>query len=350
MIEKVRKELRELKDRDGWVVLHGMAGFGKTILAAEAIRDADILREVFPDGVHWLAVGQMLTKDGEIDKPKLLTRLQNLIVRLDEKVTRPPNLESATNTLQRILSKQYPHSLLILDDVWSPEVAQAFSVRCRTLVTSRNSAVASSVQAPQISSLSVSDGFTDEEGLLLLARWLDKDTKDLPKDAEVIIEYCRGSPMVVALIGAILKKNPSERKWKVIVDKLQKKHFHSIKLHASVNEWSYQHATLNASIELSVESLPASLQQLFEMFVVFDYNTLVSTRALEVIWQRDIIETEELLMGKWVCVHVQYMCTMYMYMYIGTFTCIYVHVHVHVHNVHVHVHVHVQCTCIVYST
>ena len=98
-------------------------------------------------------------------------------------------------------------------------------------------------------------------GILLLAKWLDRDPKELPKDAETIIEYCRGSPMVIALIGAILKKNPtSDRKWKLIVEKLKKKHFHSIKLHASVNEWSYQHATLNASIELSVESLPEHLQ------------------------------------------------------------------------------------------
>ena len=33
------------------------------------------------------------------------------------------------------------------------------------------------------------------------------------------------------------------------------------------------------------------------MFVVFDYNTLVSSRALEIIWNKDSIETEELLMG-----------------------------------------------------
>lgn len=30
-----------------WVVIHGMGGFGKTVLAAEAVRDAEILRKVF---------------------------------------------------------------------------------------------------------------------------------------------------------------------------------------------------------------------------------------------------------------------------------------------------------------
>ena len=287
-----------MRNTDGWLVIHGMAGFGKTVLAAEAIRDAQILHEIFPDGVNWLAVGQMMMADGEIDKPKLLDRLQNLIVRLDEHAVRPPNLESATNTLQRIVSEHYPRSLLILDDVWSPEVAQAFSVRCRTIVTSRNSAVASSVQTPQVLSVSLSgEGLSEEEGMQLLARWLGKEVKDLPKHAESIIEYCRGSPMVIALIGAILRKNPSERKWKAIVDKLHKKHFHSIKLYAAVNEWSYQHATLNTSIELSVESLPGGLQGLFEMFVVFDYNTFIPTRVLETIWNREVLETEELLMG-----------------------------------------------------
>ena len=34
------------------------------------------------------------------------------------------------------------------------------------------------------------------------------------------------------------------------------------------------------------------------MFSVFDYNTLVSSRALETIWNKDSLETEELLMGK----------------------------------------------------
>lgn len=34
------------------------------------------------------------------------------------------------------------------------------------------------------------------------------------------------------------------------------------------------------------------------MFVVLDYNTLVSSRALEVLWNKDSLDTEELLMGE----------------------------------------------------
>ena len=76
MTEKIRSELCKLKDTDGWVVVHGMAGFGKTVLVAEAVRDAELLREVFPGGVNWLTVGQMVDRQGEVDTAKLLTKIQ----------------------------------------------------------------------------------------------------------------------------------------------------------------------------------------------------------------------------------------------------------------------------------
>ena len=53
--------------------------------------------------------------------------------------------------------------------------------------------------------------------------------------------------MAIALIGAILKRNASEQKWKSISEKLQKSHYH---LHVKLKDWNYQHPTLNASIEL----------------------------------------------------------------------------------------------------
>ena len=58
----------------------------------------------------------------------------------------------------QVVSDQHPRSLLILDDVWSFDVARAFAIRCRTMVTSRNAAVANGIPTPQIHSVSVSEG------------------------------------------------------------------------------------------------------------------------------------------------------------------------------------------------
>ena len=60
--------------------------------------------------------------------------------------------------LFQVISEQHPRSLLILDDVWSKEVAQCFAVRCRTMVTSRKSTVANSVTTPHVYTVSVSEG------------------------------------------------------------------------------------------------------------------------------------------------------------------------------------------------
>ncbi len=49
-------------------------------------------------------------------------------------------------------------SLLILEDVWSPEVAKAFSACRNVIITSRNAAIASEVQTRIVHNISVSEG------------------------------------------------------------------------------------------------------------------------------------------------------------------------------------------------
>ena len=109
--------------------------------------------------------------------------------------------------------------------------------------------------------------------------------------------------MAIGLIGAILRKNNREAKWKAVAQHLERKHsVSSMELHAAVNDWNYQHPTLNASMELSVESLPLNMKQYFELFVVFDHNTLISGDALETIWALDSLDAEDMMMGVCVCV------------------------------------------------
>ena len=52
-----------------FVVLHGMAGAGKSVLAAESLRDLDIVMNTFDNNIYWLTVGQTGTDT-------LLTKMQ----------------------------------------------------------------------------------------------------------------------------------------------------------------------------------------------------------------------------------------------------------------------------------
>ena len=56
----LRQGLELLRDHDGWVILHGMAGSGKTVLAAEALRSAKLIQTCFPGGISWLTIGNYL--------------------------------------------------------------------------------------------------------------------------------------------------------------------------------------------------------------------------------------------------------------------------------------------------
>ena len=58
----------------------------------------------------------------------------------------------------QVMAEQHPRSLLILDDVWSHAVINAFSVRCRLLVTTRVSGLVSPVMVQNVHQLSVSQG------------------------------------------------------------------------------------------------------------------------------------------------------------------------------------------------
>ena len=303
-IARLRQHLRTLGRREGWLVVHGMAGFGKTVLAAEAVRDSALLRKAFPGGVNWLTVGQMTDARGRLDESKLLTRMQNLIARLDVKglqqqqQQRTGNLEAARDLLQRVLSEQHPCSLLILDDVWTPDVAQHFGVRCRTMVTTRNAAVADGVQTPSVEKVSISEGFSDGEARQLLSMWSGRGPPEsLPPGADLIVRYCRGSPMALALIGANLKKGAKDVRWQQVAEKLEKCH-NALDIRLAQPEWNYQHPTLKASIDLSVESLSPDLRPLFNMLVVFDYDALVPLDTLATLWELDSFEADTRMTGE----------------------------------------------------
>ena len=135
-VKKLRNELHKLKDADGWVLLHGMAGSGKTVLAVDALHDQELIDTCFPGGVFWVTLGK-------VDASRLLMKMQNLCAWLDsdKSIPVPRNVEEARDRLRILFSHQHPRSLLVLDDIWDSEDARYFDIRARTLATSRNALV-----------------------------------------------------------------------------------------------------------------------------------------------------------------------------------------------------------------
>ena len=289
--KSVQHLLRDLEATDGWVVLHGMAGCGKSVLAAEALRDISLLKEVFPDGVFWVNMGEG-TKS-YFDQAELLRKMQNLILRLDKSRYQPTNLEAAQSYLQRVISEQHPRCLLVLDNLLSADVAKYFSVRCRVLVTTRNAMIAHLVQTESCKLLDVSKMFTEDQLLCLLTKWVKMSSpRDLPSHADTTVQLSSGLPMIISLIGAQLRNNPSMDRWQAYNDKLQSCPL-KIELHRAPEQWQYHSMKLVQSIELSINELDEKLKKYFRHLVVLDYHVPITSKALAILWNIDAIETAE---------------------------------------------------------
>ena len=284
LVEKVREELHKLKDGDGWVLIHGLGGFGKTTLAAESVRSASLGEAIFPDGVFWLSVNEM-SIGGKVDNSKLLEKLQNFIRRVDPSKDPPPNIEAAKDHLRKVMKEQYPHSLLILDDVWESEVAKAFGIRCRVLATSRNKDVISDVETPSRCFVPITEGLSDGEARQLLSKMTNKSLDDLPEEAGDIIQYCMGSPLALGIIAAKLSQPGAM--WKRIVKQLK-----------SRSQANNLHARVNAAIGLSIEDLPKESKERVRSLVVFANSAVIPAHVLDTFWNVGEFGGADIMDGK----------------------------------------------------
>ncbi|KAM8974302.1 apoptotic protease-activating factor 1 [Pelodytes ibericus] len=284
LINEIQQSLYKLKSDPGWVTVYGMAGCGKSVLAAEALRDHSILTECFPGGVHWISIGKQ-------DKAGLLMKLQNLCTRLDQEVKysqRPPlNIEEARDRLRVLVMKMYPRSLLILDDVWDSWVLKAFDIQCRVLITSRDRSVTDAVSGLK-HFVPVDSELEHKKGLEILSLFVDKTVDKLPEEAHSIIKESKGSPLVVSLIGALLREFPS--RWTFYLKQLQRKQFKRIRKSSS-----YDYEALDEAMSISVDMLREELKEYYNDFSIVEKDVKVPTQVLCILWDMESEDVEDML-------------------------------------------------------
>uniref|UniRef100_A0AAQ5Y8I2 Apoptotic protease-activating factor 1 n=1 Tax=Amphiprion ocellaris TaxID=80972 RepID=A0AAQ5Y8I2_AMPOC len=283
LVNRVREKLYWLQKDPGWVTVFGMAGSGKSVLTAEAVRHHGLIEDCFPGGIHWLAIGQL-------DKPDLLVKMQSLCFRLEQSLdsqtlSRPPNsLDEAKERLRFLMLRRYPRSLLILDDIWDSTVLKAFDIHCRILLTTRNRSLTDSVSGAKYE-VGVQSGLDENKGLEILALYTKMKPHGLPEEARSIVRECKGSPLVVSLIGALLKDNPN--RWCYYLRQLQQKQFKRIRKSSS-----YDYDALDQAMAASIEVLPDEHRELYKDLTVRFCHMIP---VLSVLWDLEPEEVEDIL-------------------------------------------------------
>ncbi len=254
------------------LALKGMGGVGKTVLAQALCRD-EAVQAAFPDGVIWVKIGE---KPTDAD---LVGQMAEVAKALGESAEGFGTLERSSRLLRTMLRSKTV--LLVLDDVWHASHVYSFQPTngadlCRVLFTTRKSEVVASVGADSIPIGELSPVQSSQ----VLAAYAALGGDDLPLSARGILRECKGLPLALAMIGAMLREEPAQR-WDDVLDSLQQADLENVGIefpHYPVFE------VFVAAIEVGVRDLRPELQNYYFELAVFPEDTAIPEGALATLW------------------------------------------------------------------
>ncbi|XP_054000407.1 apoptotic protease-activating factor 1 isoform X1 [Hylaeus anthracinus] len=278
---------------NGYVVLHGMKGFGKSCLTASTLKDTKFVRSSFYSEIYWIKFGYERPINEEIFIQ--LNRLYHLVKNL-ELSSESSMPETSTDSLIYFLKyyfnkEKHSHALLILDDVCDSKIIDAFDFECKTLVITANLDV---VQGKRFSKFELIDGFTEAETLGLFAKVLDTKEDKLPFEAKRIHDECKGMPLLIAMFAAQFEEFKHDMKlrphrWRYYLNSLRNKDEKNrvIKIFLEKQE---------AIFNMCIKELPDEMRKRYEELVIFREDVNITPQTLEILWEGAPFEVEEMML------------------------------------------------------
>lgn len=256
--EHVNRRAREVEELVGLlleadapplVLIAGMGGIGKSVLAGLVARNSKI-RRAFNAGV-------LFTRRGHEDTP--LSILNDLLRLADKLPPESGKLEDSTRALNEVLRAE-PH-LLVIDNVWTQDqvaaVANAIDGSpARLLLTTRLREVAAGVPHRLIEVNAVSP----EQSRAHLADWVGTAIDQLPEQAGDVVKHCGGHLLALSLCGAFLAQEYNT--WQQLVDSLDRFKLADVDREQS----NYESDGVVAAMNVSLAALQQRSPQLVERY------------------------------------------------------------------------------------
>ena len=250
----------------------GMGGIGKTIVANAVCHDPRV-RQAFPDGILWFAIG----KQSELSPESLI---QQMAYALNQR------FDAYTPATYRSLLKDKA-VLVVLDDVWTVETVEPFLLdqnRSRLLYTSRDKSLAAA-----LGGMEYEVGLlTEAEARRFLSQCSGRDPASMPEPyASAILAECKGLVLGLAMIGAALRSQP-DRNWSRMAADLKNARVDKI----GVRPVGYVYQTLHASIAASVDSLEVADRARYLKLAVLPEDMAAPPGLLQSIWGGEKVEVD----------------------------------------------------------
>ena len=179
-------------DRQGSVGLHGQGGVGKTVLATAICHDPRTA-SAFPGGVVWVTAGEHA--DPVAVQAELVSALGQR-----------PDFTSAIKgreALEQLLADQQAPRLIVIDDVWSPDVVVAIPppTNGRRLITTRDG---DRVLRPSGITARTVTTLTLDQARSMTATRMGLPETDLPPGVDEVLDATGGNALLVRVVASAL--------------------------------------------------------------------------------------------------------------------------------------------------
>lgn len=248
--------------------LQGMGGIGKSVLATALTGEKEV-QLAFPDGIFWITVGV---------EPALLTQQTELAEALSGEKLALNEVKQGKERLRELLANKA--CLLILDDVWQLDHADAFNAtghRSRLLITTRDGELTTGLGAVPYRL----DVLSDEQSLHLLATWAGIAMTDLPAAAKVVAKECGNLPLALSLCGAMVRDLTP---WEDVLEALQDADLGFIQKQFAHYPYSGVFKSLHVSLESLSRTNPIAAERYRELAVFPVDESLPEVTVLQ-FWQ-----------------------------------------------------------------
>ena len=248
--------------------VQGMGGIGKSVLAAALAREPEV-QAAFPDGIFWVTVGI---------EPLLVTQQADLAEALSGEKPAFNEVKQGKECLGQLLANRT--CLLILDDVWQLDHADAFNAlgpHGRLLLTTRDGELMTGLGAVPYRL----DVLSDEQSLHLLATWAGVEVMDLPTTAKAVAQECGNLPLALSLCGAMVRDLTP---WQDVLEALRESDLGFIQKQFA----HYPYPDVFKSLHISLESLsrtnPIAAER-YQELAVFPADELLPEATVLQFWQ-----------------------------------------------------------------
>ena len=257
--------------------IHGLGSVGKSTLAAALAHDVNVQAH-FCDGILWATLGQ---------QPDVLSLLSGWIQALGDYNFKPTSVDAATIQLRTLLYDKAV--LLVVDDVWNTEDAQAFNVagaRCQVLVTTREAVIAKVLGA----STYPLDVMKPSQAMELLTKKLERKVTDTEtQEAEALAASVGYLPLALELAAAQVTGGTS---WTVLLQDMQQevarlKTLDDKSARDANDEVSLKRLSLTASLNLSIQRLPEVTRENFIWLGILPEDVNITQAMTATLWDMD---------------------------------------------------------------